>query len=207
MPRAAVPEALVTEASKFPGGSEPTVAKIVVGETTEKLVAGTFPKLTAVVLLKLVPLIVTEVPVPPWVGVNEVIVGALLKIKPERFETPYAVVTVTSPADPVSTTARIVVEDCTMNEETGALPKLICDVVLKLFPEMVTTVPFPPVAGANELIEGLGTRFLKMEKAVPDPLPEMISGLASLSRSVSKTVNGIDAALKSVLLLKEIVPG
>ena len=150
---------------------------------------------------------VTKVPVPPRVGVNDVIVGALLKIKPERFETPYAVVTVTSPVDPVSETARIVVGDCTMKEEAGTPPSIICDVVLKLFPVMVTTVPFPPVAGVKELMKGLGTRFLKMEKAVPEPLPEIISGLASLSRSVSKTVTGIDAALKSVLLLKEIVPG
>ena len=140
-------------------------------------------------------------------GVNDVIVGTLLKLKPERFETPYAVVTITSPVDPVSTTARIVVEDCIIKEDAGAPPKVICDVVLKLFPVIVTTVPFPPVAGENDVIDGLGTRFLKMEKAVPDPLPEIISGLASLSRSVSKTVNGIDAALKSVWLLKEIVPG
>ena len=85
-----------------------------------------------------------------------------------------------------------------MKEVAGEPPKLTCIVVLKLFPVIVTTVPFPPVTGENDVIEGLGTRFLKMEKAVPEPLPEIISGLASLSRSVSKTVNGIDAALKSV---------
>ena len=43
---------------------------------TVKLMAGAPPKVTAVAPVKLVPLMVTTVPVPPLLGVKEVIVGS-----------------------------------------------------------------------------------------------------------------------------------
>lgn len=52
-----------------------TTAVILVALTTVKLVAATLLNLTEVVPVKLVPVIVTLVPVAPEVGVNEVIVG------------------------------------------------------------------------------------------------------------------------------------
>jgi len=54
----------------------PTTAVIWVAELTVKLVAAVPPKLTALALVKPVPVIVTEAPAPAVVGVNEVIVGA-----------------------------------------------------------------------------------------------------------------------------------
>ena len=47
---------------------------------TVKLVAAVPPKLTAVAPWKLLPVIITTVPLPPEAGVNEVIVGAFLRI-------------------------------------------------------------------------------------------------------------------------------
>jgi hypothetical protein len=47
-----------------------------VAELTVKLAAAVPPKVTALALVKPVPVIVTEAPVAAVVGVNEVIVGA-----------------------------------------------------------------------------------------------------------------------------------
>ena len=52
-----------------------TVAVIVVGDITEKELAGAPPKLTADAPEKLVPVIVTVPPVPVVTGVNDVTVG------------------------------------------------------------------------------------------------------------------------------------
>jgi hypothetical protein len=52
-----------------------TAAVILVEESIVKLVAATPPNFTEVVPVKLVPLIVTEVPSPPLLGENEVMVG------------------------------------------------------------------------------------------------------------------------------------
>ncbi len=54
----------------------PTVAVIEVALTTVKDAAAVPPKATAVAPVKLVPVMVTIVPVPPLLGVNEVMVGA-----------------------------------------------------------------------------------------------------------------------------------
>ena len=73
----------------------PTVAVIVVALATVKEVAAVPPKATAVAPVKLVPVMVTTVPVPPLVGVNEVMVGAGMKVKvPLLVAVPPGVVTV-----------------------------------------------------------------------------------------------------------------
>jgi hypothetical protein len=46
-----------------------------------KLAAAVPPKLTAVAPVNPEPVIVTEAPVPPDVGVNELITGAAIKVK------------------------------------------------------------------------------------------------------------------------------
>jgi len=71
--RVPVPTGVVTLTA--PVVPVPTTAVICVAELTVKLVAAVPPKLTALALVKPVPVIVTEVPVPAVVGVNEVIVG------------------------------------------------------------------------------------------------------------------------------------
>jgi hypothetical protein len=69
-----VPPVVVTET--LPDVPPATTAVMLVGETTIKEVAGVPPNETADAPVKLVPVIVTVVPVPALVGVNDVIVGA-----------------------------------------------------------------------------------------------------------------------------------
>ena len=69
----AVPPGVVTEI--LPVEPLPTIAVIRVAEFTVKLAAAVPPMLTAVAPLRLVPVMFSEVPLPPS-GVKEVIVGA-----------------------------------------------------------------------------------------------------------------------------------
>ena len=59
----------------FPEAPAGTTAVMVVEDTTLKDVAGTPPKLTLMTLKKLLPVMVTVVPVAAVVGVNELMVG------------------------------------------------------------------------------------------------------------------------------------
>ena len=66
------------------------------------------PNVTAVAPVKLVPVMVTEVPAKPDAGVNELIVGAGIKVKvPLLVAVPPGVVTETVPVLPLATTAVI----------------------------------------------------------------------------------------------------
>ena len=65
---------------------------------TVKEAAAVPPKATAVAPVKLVPVMVTTVPAPPLLGVNEVMVGAGMKVKvPLLVAVPPGVVTVIVP--------------------------------------------------------------------------------------------------------------
>src|SRR5262249_39602633 len=81
-PVADVPLAVVTVMSTVPAGSAGEVAVILVDEFTVKLLAATLPKSTEVAPVKLVPLIVTDVPPPvvPDVGLIEVTVGTAVLV-------------------------------------------------------------------------------------------------------------------------------
>ena len=70
----AVPPGVVTVS--VPVAPLPTVAVMQVSLLTVKEAAAMPPKATAVTPVKFVPVIVTTVPVPPLLGVNEVMVGA-----------------------------------------------------------------------------------------------------------------------------------
>ena len=74
--RVAVPPGVVT--LTFPVAPEPITAVIFVDEFTVNEVAATPPKLTAVVPVKLVPIIVIVVPEPPVIGEKDVIVGGAI---------------------------------------------------------------------------------------------------------------------------------
>ena len=75
---ALVPPGVVTVTSTVPAVPAGAVAVIWVALLTVKLVAAVAPKLTALAPVKLVPVIVTEVPpaVGPAVGLTPVTVGA-----------------------------------------------------------------------------------------------------------------------------------
>src|SRR5262249_45706229 len=77
-PVADVPLGVVTVISTTPAARGGAVARMVVAETTVKLVAAVVPKDTPLAPLKFVPVIVTTVPPPvvPEVGVIAVTVGA-----------------------------------------------------------------------------------------------------------------------------------
>jgi hypothetical protein len=79
-PCISVPPGVVTET--FPEVPPATTAVILVEETTLKEEAAVPPKLTAVAPVKLVPVMVTVVPVPALVGENEVMLGAGIKVNP-----------------------------------------------------------------------------------------------------------------------------
>ena len=103
----------------------PTTAVILVAELTANEEAATPPKLTAVVPVKLVPLIVTDVPAPPLDGVNDVIVGIGINVKPEIDAVPPGVVTLTLPDAPAPTTrSHALLTELTVNEEAATPPKL-----------------------------------------------------------------------------------
>ena len=72
--RVPVPPGPVT--NTLPEDPMPTVAVMLVADTTVNEVAGVTPKLTAVAPVKLVPVIVTVAPAPDVVGVNDVTLGA-----------------------------------------------------------------------------------------------------------------------------------
>ena len=61
----------------------PTMAIILVGETTVKPRAAVPPKLTAVVPIRLLPVIKTDVPLPPEAGKKETIVGVEADVEVE----------------------------------------------------------------------------------------------------------------------------
>lgn len=86
-----------------------TTAVIEVELTTVYEVAAVPPKLTAVAPVKLVPVMVTVVPVPAEVGVNELMVGAGINVKPANVAVPPAVVTEALPDVPAATTAVMLV--------------------------------------------------------------------------------------------------
>ena len=141
-----VPPGVVTLAD--PVVPVPTTAVIWVAELTVKLVAAVPPKLTALALVKPVPVIVTEVPVPAVVGVNEVIVGAVAEyVNPASVPVPPGVVTLTEPVVPVPTTAVICVAEFTVKLVAALPPKLTALALVKPVPVIVTEVPVPAVVG------------------------------------------------------------
>jgi hypothetical protein len=137
-----------------------TVAVICVAEFTVNVVAAALLNVTAVAPVKFVPVIVTDVPASPDVGVNDVIVGqvVLATVKPAKVSVPSAFVTSTAPlVVPVPTTAVIEVPESILNE--AALVLLISTSVtlglLKFVPVMVTTQPTGPLVGEMFVMVGI----------------------------------------------------
>ena len=131
-----------------------TVAVIRVAELTVNW-ACTPLKVTAVIPVKLVPLMVTEVPGGPEAGVNEVIVGATVTVKSVALvPVPAEVVTVMRPVvAPEGTVVVICVGELTVN---GALTPSNLTVIVPENPVPVSTtvVPTGPLVGVNEVITG-----------------------------------------------------
>ncbi len=148
------PPGVVTET--LPLAPLATTAVIVVEFETLYDVAGIPPKLTAVAPVKLVPVMVTVAPEPVEVGVNEVMVGAGIKVKPDKVPVwLLELVTVTLPVVPAATTAVMVVVLTTLNDVAAVPPNLTELMLVKLVPVMVTVAPEAAEVGVKEEIVGV----------------------------------------------------
>jgi len=151
----------------LPDAPAPTTAVIVVAELTVNEEAATPPKLTAVVPVKLVPLIVTDVPAPPLDGVTDVIVGIGINVNPTIAAVPPGVITLTLPDAPFPTTTVILVAELTINDEAATPPKFTAVVPVKFVPVIVIEVPAAPLVGVNEVIVGNAINVKPLSDAVP----------------------------------------
>jgi hypothetical protein len=134
-----------------------TVAVIFVDELTTKVAAVPL-KLTAVAPVKLLPLMVTELPIWPLLGEKFVITGAAAKV-PELVAVPAGVCTLILPVvTPDGTTAEICTLESTVN--AAFLPlNFTDDVSRKLVPLIVTVMPGGPLGGENDVIFGNGLKL------------------------------------------------
>ena len=171
----AVPLGVVTD--KLPVvAPDATEATIVVEFVTLNEDAAVPPICTLVTPIKLVPVIVTEVPTRPDVGVKEVIVGEsgnTIKLVPDEAIPPGVVTSIAPLEDPDATVAVIVVELTTVKEEAGVDPIFTEVVPIKLVPVIVTVVPDGPDPGVNEDIVG-GNIIVKLPTDVEDP-PKVVT--------------------------------
>lgn len=128
--------------------------------------------LTAVIALKLLPVIVTVVPTAPLAGVNEVIDGAGNTVNEVALvAVPAGLVTVIVPVVvPLATTAVIEVL-LTIAKEEALIPfTRTCVAELKLLPVMVIVVPMVPDEGLKDVIVG-GRITVTIAVLVPVPKP------------------------------------
>ena len=133
---------------------EGTVAVIWVAEFTTN-VAATLLNVTAVAPVKFVPVIVTDAPTGPNVGVNDVIVGGgtvkLVRLDP----VPPGVVTLIGPVVAVAGTVTVIwVAEFTVNVVAATLLNVTEVAPVKFVPVSVTDVPASPDVGVNDVIVG-----------------------------------------------------
>ena len=174
----AVPPAVVTVTSFAPALPAGVIAVMEVALTTTILVAETPPTFTLVAPVKLVPLMVIEVPpnVVPDVGLTLVMVGtgtmyvnALLLLA-----VPPAVVTATllTPAVPAGVLAVTEVLDTTTMFVAATPPTVTLVAPVKLVPLMVIEVPpnVVPDVGETLVMVGTGTTYVNALALVAVPL-------------------------------------
>ena len=113
------------------------------------------------IALKLVPVIVTVVPIGPEAGEKEVIVGGGdINVKPVKETVPAAVVTLTLPDAPEPTTAVIaVVPSWLLKDAAGTPPKLTPVTPVKFDPAIITVVPAVADVGLKAEITGVWAKI------------------------------------------------
>lgn len=180
-----------------------TTAAIVVAPDTVKLLAAVPWNLTAVAPFRLVPVMVTEVPIPPLVGVKLVIVGAGTTVKlDELVAVPPGVVTEIVPVVvPVATTAVIFVEPDTVKLLAAVPLNLTDDALVKFVPVSVTVVPTAPLVGVKLVIVGAATT-VKLDELVAVP-PAVVTLIFPVVAPVGTTAL-IFVALETVKLLAAV---
>jgi hypothetical protein len=154
-----------------------TVVVILVGE--EAVTTAGMPlnstTLLAGVVLKLVPVIVTVVPLIPPVGLNPVRVGVGNTVKlPGLVTVTPLTVTVITPDTAAAGTVTVILLDVDAITTAVLLllnrTTLLAGVVLKLLPDIVIVAPTAPLEGLKPVIEGVGNTVKLDELATVTPL-------------------------------------
>lgn len=154
-----------------------TEVKIEVADNTLKVAAifvvVVLPvKVTEVAPVRLVPVIVTEVPTPPEVGLIAEIVGAAaftVNVPALVAVNPPLVTLIAPVVTPIGATAVIDVAETTVNEVAFKPLNLTAVAVVKLVPVMVIVVPVVPLVGVNDAIDRT-LKVAEFEVAEPTPL-------------------------------------
>ena len=114
--------------------------------------------LSAGVLPKFFPLIITVLPTGPAFGANESIVGiGGEKVKPGYLPSLMPMAIVTLPLAPLPTIAVITESDSTTKLAAATPPKLTALAPVNLSPFIVMNVPALAVIGTTEVINGVCT--------------------------------------------------
>jgi hypothetical protein len=173
----------------------PTVTVMLMAEFAV-IVAGVPPRVTEVAPVKFLPVITTEAPSAADFGANVVMTGAAINVNPVNVPTPWGVVTETLPVAPVATTAVMLVELTTLNDEAAVPPKETAVAPVKLVPVMVTVVLAPADVGVKDVIVGaVGESYIKPAN-IPDPpavvtitLPDVPAATTAVISLAVTTVN------------------
>ena len=133
----------------------PRIAVICVGLLTVKNAAFVPPTRTDATLANPLPVMMTDAPCPPLVGVKEVIdAGGSVKVNGcAEMAVLLAVTTCIMPLAPAATTAVICVGLLTVNDCAATPPKRTALTFTKFVPDMTTEAPCPPLAGLKDVIE------------------------------------------------------
>lgn len=130
------------------------------------------PNATLDTAVKLLPLIVTEVPTGPLAGLKLLIVGACNTVKlVPLVATPPAVVTDIGPVVAAEGTVAIIF--IPLNLKLALIPLKATRVApFRLLPLMVTAAPTPPIVGEKlTIVGGALETTLKVEPLVAEPPP------------------------------------
>jgi hypothetical protein len=216
---AEVPPGPTTVTSTVPAEPAGAVAVIEVALTTVKVVAAAVPNFTAVVPVKLVPVMVTEVPpvVDPEVGLTAVTVGGEGGTKVNWSfalvaEVPPGPTTVTStvPAAPAGAVAVIEVALTTVKVEAAVAPNFTAVAPVKLVPVMVTEVPpvVVPEFGLTPETVGAGgrTKVNWSFALVAEVPPGVVTVTSTVPAAPAGAVAVIEVALTTVKVEAAVAP-
>lgn len=144
--------------------------------------------LLALVALKLVPVMVTEVATAPLVGVKLVTVGATVKLLLLVPVNPPIVTEIVPVVAPVGT----VTTSCVVDAELGVaavvplnLTVLLAAVALKFVPVIVTVAPTAPLVGVKLVILGVTVKLLLLVPVSPPTVTLIVPVVAPLGTVVT----------------------
>lgn len=207
----AVPPTVVTDT--LPDVPFATTAVTVVDDTGVNADAVVPPKLTSLAPVRLVPVMVIVAPLAAVVGVNEVMMGPGINVKPASVAVPVGVVTETLPEELVDATmAVMVVAERNVNELAGVPLKLTAVTPVKLVPVIVMVAPDTAVVGANDVMVGEALNVKPARVAVPPGVvsetepddPAATTAVTWVADTGVKDVAGVPPKLTAVTPVKNV---